>query len=112
MIEEATFHARVSRQIAEAIETDIQLRRGIGDEWGNIDEVVRESILITWASIAEEILGSYASNGRPKFDPNHDENETCKCGHPYHGHFDTYDDMYPTGCKYCDCDVFEKEDQK
>lgn len=25
----------------------------------------------------------------------------CICGHPYHRHFDSYDDMKPVGCKYC-----------
>ena len=32
------------------------------------------------------------------------------CQHPYYRHFDTYDDMYPVGCKYCDCFEFQEED--
>lgn len=32
----------------------------------------------------------------------------CKCGHPYHRHFDSYEDMAPVGCKYCQCRIFHK----
>jgi hypothetical protein len=40
--------------------------------------------------------------------PNYDENAACKkCGHPYYRHFDTYANMEPVGCKYCECDEFE-----
>jgi hypothetical protein len=33
----------------------------------------------------------------------------CICGHTYHRHFDTYDDMRPIGCKYCGCHCFVKD---
>lgn len=35
------------------------------------------------------------------------ENELCLCGHPYYRHFDTYENMAPIGCKYCQCDKFK-----
>lgn len=41
---------------------------------------------------------------------NRDYNQeaVCKCGHAYYRHFDTWEEMYPCGCKYCDdCDIFE-----
>jgi hypothetical protein len=40
------------------------------------------------------------------YDPNFGDDKVCQCGHPYYRHFDTYEDMYPVGCKYCGCDRF------
>ncbi len=31
----------------------------------------------------------------------------CECGHPYYRHFDSYEDNYPIGCKYCPCNPFK-----
>lgn len=41
-----------------------------------------------------------------KYNPNYGDDKKCVCGHPYYRHFDTYDDMYPCGCKYCACRTF------
>lgn len=41
------------------------------------------------------------------WDENHDQDAICKCNHPYHRHFDGYDDMRAVGCKYCECGTFE-----
>lgn len=41
-----------------------------------------------------------------KYNPNYGDDRTCKCGHPYYRHFDTYEDMSPVGCKYCQCRTF------
>ena len=30
----------------------------------------------------------------------------CICSHPYHRHFDGYENMAAVGCKYCQCDRF------
>lgn len=39
------------------------------------------------------------------------DEKVCECGHTYEKHFDSYDDNYPVGCKYCDCVNFvEKKD--
>ena len=35
------------------------------------------------------------------------DDKLCKCGHTYYRHFDSYDDMYPIGCKYCKCRRFK-----
>jgi hypothetical protein len=46
------------------------------------------------------------------YNPKYGDDRICKCGHSYYRHFDTYEDMYPIGCKYCgsDCESFvEKE---
>ena len=35
-----------------------------------------------------------------------DQAAICKCGHPYHRHFDSYENWSPVGCKYCPCRTF------
>jgi hypothetical protein len=40
------------------------------------------------------------------YNPNYGDNRLCQCGHKYYRHFDTYEDMSPTGCKYCFCEEF------
>lgn len=42
-----------------------------------------------------------------KYNPNYGDNRMCVCGHPYHRHFDPYEDMDEVcGCKYCSCRSF------
>lgn len=36
------------------------------------------------------------------------DDKVCECGHKYYRHFDTYENMYPVGCKYCACDTFKE----
>jgi len=40
------------------------------------------------------------------YNPQYGDDRTCKCGHSYYRHFDTYEQMYPCGCKYCQCGTF------
>jgi len=48
-----------------------------------------------------------------KYNPRYGDDRICKCGHSYHRHFDSYDKMYPCGCKYCPCFRFiESKKQK
>lgn len=43
------------------------------------------------------------------YDRNYGDDKRCaNCGHAYYRHFDTYDDMEPVGCKYCNCWKFVK----
>jgi hypothetical protein len=49
----------------------------------------------------------WPSRGVP-YDSKFGDHKMCKCSHPYYRHFDTYDDMEPVGCKYCDCITFEE----
>lgn len=42
-----------------------------------------------------------------QYNPDYGDDKVCKCGHKYYRHFDTYEEMYPIGCKYCACDKFE-----
>lgn len=42
-----------------------------------------------------------------RWKPEYDQETKCSsCGHLYYRHFDTYDEMRPVGCKYCDCWLF------
>jgi len=43
------------------------------------------------------------------YNPKYGNHRVCECGHPYYRHFDTYDQMYPCGCKYCGCGEFKEE---
>jgi len=47
--------------------------------------------------------------GVRKYDPMHDQEALCECGHTYHRHFDPFEDYAPVGCKYCDgeCERFK-----
>ena len=42
------------------------------------------------------------------YDPDYGDDRVCECGHTYYRHFDSYEDMDPIGCKYCDCDTFRE----
>lgn len=44
------------------------------------------------------------------FNPNYPSDALCVCGHPYHRHFDGYEEEghQDVGCKYCSCHTFEK----
>ena len=52
-------------------------------------------------------LQEFGYNIDEKYDPEFGDDKSCKCGHPYYRHFDTYEDMYPCGCKYCGCRTFD-----
>ena len=45
-----------------------------------------------------------------KYNPNYGDNRICECGHPYHRHFDSYENMRPVGCKYCYCREFKEKE--
>jgi len=44
------------------------------------------------------------------YNPKYGDGRICECGHPYYRHFDTYENMYPCGCKYCPCFEFKEDD--
>jgi len=44
-----------------------------------------------------------------EYNPKYGDDRVCKCGHTYYRHFDSYEDMDPCGCKYCQCYTFEEE---
>lgn len=42
------------------------------------------------------------------YNPEYGDERVCECGHPYHRHFDGYEDEenQAVGCKYCSCYTF------
>ncbi len=40
------------------------------------------------------------------YNPEYGDDRVCICGHTYYRHFDSYEEMYPCGCKYCGCGEF------
>lgn len=46
---------------------------------------------------------------RGKYNPKYGDNKICECGHTYDRHFDSYEDNYPCGCKYCRCYKFKEK---
>lgn len=50
----------------------------------------------------EQIVTVTEKHWNPRFD----QDAPCVCGHVYYRHFDTWDDMAATGCKYCECHEF------
>lgn len=84
------------------------------DDWNYNDGVTRKK---------ERILGEYhVSHGEPnqpykstfvtrvveiiEYNPDYGDDRMCKCGHRYYRHFDSWEDNYPCGCKYCGCYTF------
>lgn len=46
------------------------------------------------------------------YNPNYGDDRLCVCGHPYHRHFDPYENMENVGCKYrgsCGCEGFVEQ---
>ncbi len=41
-----------------------------------------------------------------RYNPNYGDTRVCICGHRYYRHFDCFEEMYPCGCKYCECVEF------
>lgn len=64
--------------------------------------------------ISKMLLKTVRVYGYAKYDPSYGDDRICHCGHQYHRHFDSYEEMAPVGCKYCyECRAFvEKGDPK
>jgi len=59
-------------------------------------------------ALLEELARYESRHGtlQPAYDKSFGDDRVCQCGHAYYRHFDTYEDMEPVGCKYCDCRTF------
>jgi len=44
-----------------------------------------------------------------KYNPKYGDDRVCECGHSYYRHFDSYENMYKCGCKYCGCFEFQEK---
>lgn len=58
--------------------------------------------------LAEAILDENSTSVSESYDPNYGDGKVCVCGHTYHRHFDSYGNMEPVGCKYCECDKYSE----
>ena len=45
------------------------------------------------------------------YNPKFGNDKPCGCGHSYYRHFDSYDNMFPCGCKYCDCTTWHEQNE-
>jgi hypothetical protein len=52
-------------RIANAIVRDLSGRRGLGDEWDNIDSVVQEEIKDEWAALIRKHIDADAASNNP-----------------------------------------------
>lgn len=60
-----------------------------------------------YPEVFELCLKETSAHNSEKYDPALDTKDAiCQCGHVYYRHFDTYEDMAPVGCKYCDCGYY------
>jgi hypothetical protein len=57
-------------------------------------------------AIVEFLLERVPVYGHAAYDKAFGDERVCACGHTYYRHFDSYEQMAPVGCKYCDCDHF------
>lgn len=55
------------------------------------------------------ILGEPEIEIQRKYNPKYGDDRICECGHTYYRHFDSYEKMYPCGCKYCECGNFKEK---
>ena len=60
----------------------------------------------------EPYIKKRVSHTEYKYNPKYGNDRICVCGHPYHRHFDSYEDMNACGCKYCDCYRFKEKKEK
>ena len=72
------------------------------------DMKLNDFIMIRVKEYCEQVIDDARRNYNPKFG----DDILCNCGHPYYRHFDTYEEMYPCGCKYCECDTFHEPETK
>ncbi len=74
-------------------------------------DAIREELKVSQpperlVAIIEQLLERVPIYGHAAYDKDFGDDRVCQCGHPYYRHFDTYEDMAPVGCKYCDCNHY------
>jgi hypothetical protein len=62
-------------------------------------------------ALVHEAINAMCTNclvyGKLYYNPAFGDDKICRCGHKYYRHYDTYEDMAPVGCKYCECERFK-----
>lgn len=82
--------------------------RAKGD-WSKVDQIIRQ----VFKDVDIEINVYTLENEMdqfcwPMYWNRYGDDKKCVCGHSYYRHFDTYEQMYPIGCKYCECYKFQR----
>lgn len=76
----------------------------------HVDELIHETVVYCGGKDGPYLMESVQRTLlRRRMNPLYNADAVCKCGHPYHRHFDPYENNSPVGCKYCACRVFEPE---
>ena len=68
-----------------------------------------DGINLYWTDIIKKVDTTQGLDVAKAYDLNYGDDKPCgNCGHAYYRHFDSYEDMSPVGCKYCECMEFVK----
>ncbi len=54
-------------------------------------------------------LKEYSVETSLSYNKHFGDDKVCECGHEYHRHFDSYENMEAVGCKYCGCYCFDEK---
>lgn len=88
----------------EYITTDGEEEDGtflFGDEDSNVENKLIDA--------KEEFPYIKTKFSKYSYNPEFGDDRICECGHQYHRHFDSYNQMDPVGCKYCECYIFKEK---
>lgn len=88
----ADLEDRLSHQCADPVPEPVAVPE---DEVSGVEGGKDSPYLITRRAIRERA-----------YNPDYGDDRPCRCGHPYHRHFDGFEDNAAVGCKYCPCDDF------
>ena len=96
-----------------------------GDSWEQCNKNC-PMVMLPWDNIDISIIYSYMemenltnkdlpyiettiTKIEKQYNPEYGDDRICECEHPYYRHFDTYENMYNCGCKYCECNEFKEK---
>lgn len=103
--------ADLPKSVRERITAYIQ--DDVNDAWSGLfeDDVVTPEEEAQARAVMDEIVAAVKEVGTrpPNYDPDFGDDKICVCGHTYYRHFDSYENMSPVGCKYCECDKFKDQ---
>jgi hypothetical protein len=97
------------RKFKEALENFIDSSKNTEDYLSFIavsHSVLQQGSGLLWEDL-KQILDEVLSENC--YNPFFGDERMCQCGHPYHRHFDSFEDMKFVGCKYCDCHEFKEK---
>jgi hypothetical protein len=63
-----------------------------------------------WSVVQVPYIKKVVTETKYVYNSEYGDERICECDHPYYRHFDTYEGMLRTGCKYCGCDDFKEKE--